>query len=175
MTAVRIALPLARIQTSVPATTTADLTRPIPFPAERGAPLWRERRKRPVVLLFGVPLAFPIVLAAGLEPVGLRLVFAAVAAGMLALLLRARRRSLIETSTVTSRFVTVEQPGGGRVAIPTEAVERVTIQGDSVRIDTARGVLTLGFVRRQRRLIRVLEQVAPGVTVDRDVTAFCPT
>lgn len=158
----------------MPATTTAELTRSIPFPDDMGAAVWREQRKLPVVLLF-VPAGFLIVLAAALQPIGLRLVFAAAAAGVLAMLLRARRRSLIETYTVTSQFVTVEQPGGGRVAIPTDAVERVTIQGDKVRIDTEIGVLTLGFVRRQRRLIRALEQVAPRVTVDRDVTAFCPT
>jgi hypothetical protein len=91
------------------------------------------------------------------------------------LLVRARRRALIETFTVTERFVTVVQPGGGRVALPTAAITALTLKGDKVRLDSTLGVVTFGFVRRQKALVRALQHVCPALHVDRDMAAFCPT
>jgi len=92
-----------------------------------------------------------------------------------ALGVRAHRRGLIETFALSERFLTVVQPGGGRVAVPLSAIDRVTLAGDRVRVDASVGTLTLGFVRRQRALVRALESRAPGVVIERDLTAYCRT
>jgi hypothetical protein len=155
--------------------TTAHLTTPIEFPREIGDPIWRERRSVPVLVLYGLPVAALVAIAVVVDALAVRLLFAAAAVGVLSLLARARRTSLIETYTVSAQFVTVEQRAGGRVAVRTAALEHITLLGDRVRIEGSGGVLTLGFVRRQRALVRALEQVAPGITVDRDVMAFAPT
>jgi hypothetical protein len=92
-----------------------------------------------------------------------------------ALLLRARRRALIETYTLSEQFLAIEQRDGGRVAIPTATLTRVTLAGDSVVLESRVGVIRLGFVARQRALVQALGRVAPGVPVERDVTAYCRT
>jgi hypothetical protein len=55
------------------------------------------------------------------------------------------------------------------------SIERVTLVGDRVRIEAAVGTLTLGFVGRQRALARALKQMIPGLAVERDAAALCPT
>ena len=82
---------------------------------------------------------------------------------------------MIETLTLSARFVTVEQPGGGRVALPTEALTAVVLKGDKVRLESTSGVMTLGFVRKQKAFIRALQEVAPTIRVDRETEAFCST
>lgn len=159
----------------MPRLTTAELSTPLAFPDEPGAALWREERRMPVLVLFAVPLA---VLLAGVvvvqaPVVRLALVAAAVLVGWL--LIRARRGSLIETFAVSDRYVTVVQPGGGRVALPVASLTHVTIQADRVRLESTEGVVTLGFVRRRKALAETLEAVAPAAPVDWDGAAFCPT
>jgi hypothetical protein len=122
-----------------------------------------------------VPAAFLAVLAVAVRPPAAQLALAVAAVAMVALLLRARRRALIETYTLSERFVAVEQRDGGRVAIPTEWLTRVTLAGDSVVLESSVGVMRLGFVGRQRALVKALSRVAPDVPVERDVTAFCRT
>jgi hypothetical protein len=158
----------------MPSPSTAELMRAIAFPQSIGEPVWRERRTFPVTPLFGVPAAFLGVATVSVRPVGLQVVLGVAATVALVLLLRARRRGLIETYTVSAGFVAIEQPAGGRVAIPTDSLTSVTLQGDKVRLEGGGGVLTLGFVRRQRGLLRALERVAAGVRVERDMTVFCP-
>lgn len=159
----------------MPAPSTAELSRPVAFPAQIGEPLWQERRRFPVAAAYGAPAAFLAVLAVAVRPPAghLALALAAIVAG--GLFLRARRRALIETYTLSERFVTIEQRSGGRVAIPTGTLTRVTLAGDSVVLESSVGVLRLGFVGRQRALVDALERVAPHVPVERDVAAFCPT
>jgi hypothetical protein len=159
----------------MPGQSTAELTREIPFPDELGEPVWQQRRSFPVSTLYGVPAGFALVGAIAVRSLALHVVLGAVAVIAVWLLVRARRRALIETYTVTERFVAVVQPGGGRVAIETERLTGVTIAGDKVRLESHDGVLVLGFVRRQRSLLRALERVAPGLGFQRDVTAYCPT
>jgi hypothetical protein len=159
----------------MPAPSTAELRAPVAFPREIGEAVWQERRTFPVATAYGVPVAFLVVLAAVVRPLALHVVLAAATVAMVLLLVRARRRAVIETYTVSERFVAIEQPGGGRVAIPTEALTRVTLEGDSVRLESTVGVVTLGFVGRRRALLRALSRVAPDVPVERDMTAFCPT
>ena len=159
----------------MPTPSTAELTRPIAFPQELGEPLWQERRSFPVGAVYGVPAAFLGALALGVRPLAAHAVLAAATVAMICLLVRARRRALIETYTVSDRFVAIEQPGGGRVAIPTETLTRVTLRGDTVRLESTAGVVTLGFVSRRRALLRALRRVAPGVRVEDDIAAFCPT
>jgi hypothetical protein len=154
---------------------TAELTAEIAFPEAIGAPVWLERRMFPVTPLLGVPAAFLGVVAIAVRPVGVQIILGLAAVVALVLLVRARRGRLIETYTVSQGFVAIEQPGGGRVAIPTASLTGVTLLGDKVRLESSVGALTLGFVRRQRTLVRALERVAPGLRVERDLTAFCPT
>ncbi len=159
----------------MPTSSTAQLRDPIRFPDEIGEPIWQERRTFPVALLYGVPAAFLAVGAIAARPLALQLLLGAATVVALWLAVRARERALIETYTVSERFVAIDQLGGGRVAIATERLTGVTFAGDAVRLDSRDGVLTLGFVRRQRRLLRALERVAPGLDVVHDMTAFCPT
>jgi hypothetical protein len=159
----------------VPASTTAELVRSVAFPSEIGEPVWRERRSFPVAATYGVPAAFLVVLAIAVQPPAAHIALGTAAVAMVALLVRARRRALIETYTLSERFVTVEQPGGGRVAIPTETLTSVTLAGDRVHLHSTLGVLTLGHVARQRALANALRRIAPDVRVERDMTAFCPT
>jgi hypothetical protein len=158
----------------MPAATTAELIHPVAFPAEIGEPVWQERRSFPVGAVYGVPAAFLAVFAVAVRPLAAHVLLAVGTAAMVAVLLRARRRALIETYTLTERFVTIEQrEGGGRVAIPTGALTRVTLVGDSVVMESTDGMLRLGFVARQRALVTALGRVAPHVAVERDVAAFC--
>jgi hypothetical protein len=159
----------------MPAPSTAELKRPLAFPTQIGEPLWQERRRFPVAAAYGVPAAFLAVLAVSVRPPAAHAALAVAAVVTVALLLRARRRALIETYTVSERFIAIEQPGGGRVAIPTETLTTVTLAGDSVVLESSAGVLRLGFVARQHALVNALSHVAPDVPVERDVTAFCPT
>jgi hypothetical protein len=157
----------------MPAATTAELRHPVAFPAEIGEPVWRERRSFPVAAVYGVPAAFLAVFAVAVRPLAAHAALAVATAAMVAVLLRARRRALIETYTLTDRFVAIEQRAGGRVAIPTGALTRVTLTGDSVVMESTDGVIRMGFVARQRALVNALGRVAPHVQVERDVTAFC--
>jgi hypothetical protein len=70
---------------------------------------------------------------------------------------------VIETYTLSERFTAIEQPGGGRVAIPTETLTSVTLAGDSVHLHSTLGALTLGHVARQRHLVKALGRSAPDV------------
>jgi hypothetical protein len=159
----------------MPASSTAELSRAVAFPSEIGEPIWRERRCLPVAAIYGVPAAFLVVLAIAVRPWAAHVALAAAALAMVALLVRARRRALIETYTLSERFLAVEQPGGGRVAIPTGTLTSVTLAGDSVHLHSTIGVVTLGCVARQRALVKALGRIAPEVRVERDMTAFCPT
>jgi hypothetical protein len=159
----------------MPAPSTAQLSSPVVFPTEIGEPVWQERRRRPVEALYGVPTVFLAVLAVTVRPLAAHVVLAAATVAMLVVFLRARRRSLIETYTLSGRFVAIEQVGGKRVAIPSETMTRITLAGDSVRVESTAGVITLGFVARRRALLRALRRVAPDVPVERDLTVFCPT
>jgi hypothetical protein len=159
----------------MPAASTAELSRPVAFPEEIGAPVWQERRRFPVATVYGVPAVFLAGLAVAARSPAAHAALAVAAGVAVALLLRARRRALIETYTLSERFIAVEQPDGGRAAIPVEALTRVTLAGDSVVLESRVGVITLGFVGRRRALLRALSSVAPDVPVERDVTAFCPT
>ena len=159
----------------MPAPSTAELSRPIAFPTQIGEALWQERRRFPVAAVYGVPAAFLAVLAVAVRPPAAHAALAVAAAATVVLLVRARRRALIETYTLSERFVTIEQRGGGRVAIPTATLTRVTLAGDSVILESTVGVIKLGFVGRQRALVKELKRVAPDVGVERDVVAFCPT
>jgi hypothetical protein len=159
----------------MPGLTTAELTAPIAFPDDPGAPLWREERRVPVLALFGVPLAFVLVAVVVVDSLVGRVALAVVAAVLGWLLIRARRTSLIETFAVSDRYVTVEQRTGGRVALPVSTLTGVTVRGDRVRLESTAGVVTLGFVRHRKNLVRALENVAPAVPLDWDATAFCPT
>lgn len=159
----------------MPSATTAEITTPIAFPDEPGEPIWIEERRVPVATLFGVPLVFTVVAAVVVDPLVGKAVLAAAAVALGGLLLRARRSALIETFALSESWLTVEQRRGGRVALPVSALTDVTVTGDRVRLESSVGVLTLGFVGRQRAFVRALEQVAPTARFDRDVTAFCPT
>jgi hypothetical protein len=159
----------------MPTVSTAQLTHEIPFPDEIGEPVWQERRTFPVATLYGVPTAFVAVGAIAVRPVALHLALGAATVVAIWLSVRARGRAVIETYTLTDRFVAVVQPGGGQVAIATERLTGVTIAGDAVRLESRDGVLILGFVSRKRRLLRALEHVAPGLRFERDMTAYCPT
>ncbi len=159
----------------MPRPTTAQLTTTVPFPDDPGEPLWSERRTVPVGALYGVPLAFLVVLSIAVGPWWARGLFVAAAAAIAVLLVRARRRSLIETFAVSERYLSVVQPDGGRVAVPVDAIRSVTLQGDQVQVEASSGVITLGFVRRQRALVAVLRRVCPSAAVDRQMDAFCRT
>jgi len=159
----------------MPTSSTAHLTRAIRFPDELDEPIWRERRTFPLVTVLGTPLAFLAVGAIAVRPLVLQLALGAATMVALWLLYRARDRAVLETYTVTERFVAIEQTRGGRVAIPTERLTGVTLAGDEVRLESRDGVVTLAFVRRQRGLLRALERVAPGMRVEHEMGALCPT
>jgi hypothetical protein len=159
----------------MPSPSKAQMTSAIGFPEDPGDPFWEERRRFPVVTLLGAPAAFLMIAAVTVRPLALHVIIGAAAVIAVSLILRARRRALIETYAVSERFVTIEQPGGARAAVDIQRLTGVTIAGDRVRLDSLDGTLTLGFVRSQRRLERALAQVAPRVRVERDLTAFRPT
>ena len=129
----------------------------------------------PLVAFYGVPIVFLLVGAITLQVVVLRIGLVLLASGVAWMLVRARRTCLIETLTLSAHFVTVEQPGGGRVALPTEALTAVVLKGDKIRLESTLGVVTLGFVRRQKAFVRALQEVAPTIRVDRGMEAFCST
>ena len=159
----------------MPASSTAELSRPVAFPSEIGEPIWRERRSFPVAAVCGVPAAFLVVLAITVRPLAAHVALGVAAVAMVAVLVCARGRALIETYTLSEEFLAVEQPGGGRVAIPTGTLTSVTLAGDSVHLHSTLGMITLGCVARQRALVKALGHVAPDVRVGRDMDAFCPT
>jgi hypothetical protein len=159
----------------MPAASSAELRRPVVFPEEIGEPVWQERRTFPVATVYGVPATFLAVLAVAARPLAAHVALAVAAAAAVGMLVRARRRALIETYTLSERYVAAEQPGGGRVAVPIETLTGVTLAGDSVLVHSTLGTLRLGFVARQRAFVRALGRVAPAVPVERDMTAFCPT
>lgn len=159
----------------MPTASSAQLARVIPFPDELGKAMWRETRSFPVMVVGGPVVALLVVGAIGVRPLALQVALGAAAILAVWLLVRARERAVIETYTVTERFVAVEQRGGGRVAIPTERLTGVTIVGDRVRLSTRDGVVTLGFVSRRRALRRALERVAPSVRVGEEFVPLCPT
>jgi hypothetical protein len=159
----------------MPTQSTADLTQAIPFPDDIGEPVWRETRRLPVTIV-GVPaVAFLVAGAIGVRPLVLHVVLGVAAIVVVWLVVRARERSVIETYTVSDRFVTIEQRRGGRAAIPTDQLTGVTISGDKVLLDSRDGVLTLGFVSRRRALVRALERVAPGLRIGEEFDPLCPT
>jgi hypothetical protein len=159
----------------MPTPSSAQLTRAIPFPDDLGPPVWRETRSFPVMTV-GVPaLAFLAIGAIAVRLLALHLLLGAATVVALWLLVRARERAVIETYTVSARFVAVEQRRGGRVAIPTQRLTGVTIAGDTVRLSSADGVVTLGFVSRRRALLRALERVAPGLRIGERIDPLCPT
>jgi hypothetical protein len=159
----------------MPTPSSAQLARVMPFPEELGEAVWRETRSFPIMTVGGPVVALLVVGAIAVRPLALHVLLAAAAIVLLSLLVRARERAVIETYTVTERFVAVEQRGGGRVAVPTERLTRVTIAGDRVRLVTPDGVLTLGFVSRRRALRRALERVAPGLRIGEEFDPLCPT
>jgi len=174
----RYAIGLARVVhfgEVMPAATTFEASAEVAFPEDAGAPVWSERRTLPVAAFYGVPAAFLGFGAVAASNDLARLSLGLLMLVVVALGIRAHRRALIETFELSDDFLTVVQPGGGRVAVPVSSIDRVTVAGDRVRVDASVGTLTLGFVRRQKALIRALEQRAPGAVIDRDITAFCPT
>ena len=159
----------------MPTASSAQLTQTIPVPDDIGEPVWRETRRLPVTIV-GVPvIAFLVAGAIGVRALALHVVLGAAAILVAWLVVRAREASVIETYTVSDCFVTVEQRGGGRAAIPTEHLTGVTISGDTVRLDSRDGALTLGFVSRRRALVRALERVAPGLRIGEEFDPLCPT
>jgi hypothetical protein len=159
----------------MPTASSAQLARVIPFPDDLGEAMWRETRSFPVMVVGGPVVALLVVGAIGVRPLALHLLLGAAAILGVWLLVRARERAVIETYTVTERFVAVEQRRGGRVAIPTERLTGATIAGDRVRLTTCDGVVTLGFVSRRRGLRRALERVAPGLRIGEEFDPLCPT
>ena len=151
------------------------MTESVPFPDDPGEPVWQERRTVPIFAFYGVPFVFLVAGAIGFDQPALRIGSALLALVTLWRLRVAHRRSLIETYAVSDRFLTIVQPGGGRVALPVNTVRRVTANGSKVRIEATGGVLTLGFVRGQKKLFRALERVAPASVVDREIPNYCPT
>ena len=171
----RIDCPVSRIERAMPVPTTAELTALVAFPSDSRVPLWQERRTVPLAAFYGVPIVFLLVGAITVQVVALRIGLVVVASGVAWMLVRARQTCLIETLTLSAHFVTVEQPGGGRVALPTEALTAVVVKGDKIRLESTLGVVTLGFVRRQKAFVRALQEVAPTIRVGRDMEAFCST
>jgi hypothetical protein len=159
----------------VPSPSTAELVRPLAFPDDLGAPLWQERRAFPVAAVFGVPAAFLVVAAILAGPLVLHIAFGLAALAAVLLVFERRRHALIETLTVTERYVAIEQPGGGRVAVPVAALTTVTVRGDHVRFDSTEGVVDFAYVRRKRTLLRALERAAPGLAFDRAAATMCLT
>jgi hypothetical protein len=158
----------------MPAASTAEPTAAMPLPDDLGEPIWSERRTFPLTL-FTAPLAFLAIGAIAAGPLALKLSLAAAAVGAAWLLHHNRARTVLETYTLSERFVAVESAAGSRIAIPTQHLSRVTVAGDKVRLEGRDGVVTLAFVRRQRRLLRALERVAPGVPVEHEFRPLCPT
>ena len=159
----------------MPTASSAQLTRAIPFPEEIGEPVWRETRSFPVMTVAGPVVALLAIGAIAVRPLALHLLLAVAAVVVLWLFVRARESAVIETYTVSERFVAIEQRRGGRVAIPTEQITGATIAGDMIRLNSRDGVITLGFVRRRRALLRALERVAPGLRVGEEIDPLCPT
>ncbi len=155
--------------------TSAEIAEPVPFPDDPGAPVWQERRTVPIFAFYGLPAVFLAAGAVGFDPWALRIACGVLVLVMLWRLRVAHRRSLIETYAVSDRFLTVVQPGGGRVALPVDTLRRVTAKGPKVRIEATGGVLTLGFVRGQKKMFRALDRVAPASVVDREIPNYCPT
>ena len=159
----------------MPRPTSAELVDPIAFPADLGTALWRERRTYPLGALVGVPAAVLVILAFAVAPWPARALCALGAAAILAAAWLRRDRALIETYTVTASYVAIEQPRGGRVAVPLDTLTGVTVEGDHVRLEGTAGVLVLGFVRRRKALIRALETARPALPVGTRLDAFCRT
>jgi hypothetical protein len=159
----------------MPRATSADLYEPLAFPTELGPAVWRERRTYPLASLVGVPATFLAVLAVVTSAPALRVLFGAAFLALVVVTWRRRDRALIETYTVTDTYVAVEQARGGRVAMPIDTLTGVMVEGDRVRITGTAGVLVLGFVRRRKALVKVLQTARPTLAVGTKIDAFCPT
>jgi hypothetical protein len=159
----------------MPAASSAELTRVVPFPDDVGEPLWRETRAFPLLATGGPVVTFLAIGAFAVRPLVLHVLLAAAAIAVLSLCLRAADAAVIETYTVSERFVAIEQRRGGRVAVPIERLIGATVAGDTVRLHSRDGVVTLGFVRRRRALLRALEAVAPGLRIAEQLDPLCPT
>jgi len=159
----------------MPSLSTAELTRPVAVPDDLGQPVWSERRTFPVVAAFGVPAVFLFVGAVALQQVVVRAVLAACGVALVIVAYRRRAKAVIETYTLTERYVGVEQPGGGKAALPVASLTRVVLNGDRVLLEGDGGVVTFGFVRRQRALVRALQQLAPNIAIDTQIGAACRT
>src|SRR5262249_6624448 len=93
----------------MPTASSAQLARVIPFPDELGEGMWRETRSFPVMVVGGPVVALLVVGAIGVRSVALHPLLGVAAILAVWLLMRARERAMIETYTVTERFVAVEQ------------------------------------------------------------------
>jgi len=153
----------------------AELTRPVAVADDRGREVFAETRTFPMVALFGVPAASLIVLSIAVAQPALRILFAAAACGILVAGYRRRDARVIEKYTVTTRYVMIEQPGGRQAAVPTDSIRSIEVRGDRVRVESDAGVLTLGFVRHKRALLRALSSVVPAVAVTTRGDPMCRT
>lgn len=159
----------------MPTLSRAEIATSAPYPEDVGEVIWEEHRRVPFVAFFGAPAAILAVIAIGIDDAALRIGAVVLALGFLVLLWRTRGGSLIETYALTDRYMTVVQPSGGRVALPLDTIERITLHGDEVRFDASIGTVTLGYVHRQRRLVQALERLVPAALVDRSMPAYCST
>jgi hypothetical protein len=159
----------------MPSPSTAELVGPVTFPDDLGAPVFQERRTFPVAAVFGVPAAFLVVAALAVDGAVAHVVLGLAAIAAVAVVVERRRHALIETYVVTASHIAILQPGGGRVAIPVAGLTSVHSQARRVRLEGADGVMTLGYVRRRRALLRTLTQVAPQLRYEPDVDTMCLT
>ena len=142
----------------------------------REAVAWRERRTRPMLALYGVPTVFLAAMTFGIQQqLALQILCGAGAVVLAVLGYRAWPKAVIETYSVSEQAVTVERPGEPAVSVPLSSVRQVTVRGDKVEFDTDHGQLTMGFVRKQRRLLQTLERVAPEVVINTKLDAVCRT
>jgi hypothetical protein len=122
-----------------------------------------------------VPAVMMIVVGFSVPQLALRVVLVLAGVGVAVVGYRRRHSRVIETYTVTTRYVLIEQPGGRRAAVTTDSIRGVEMRGDRVRVDTDDGALTLGFVRRKRALMRALTSVHPTLAVTTSGDPLCKT
>jgi hypothetical protein len=154
---------------------TAELTRDVPVAQDRGPVVFTETRAVPIVAFFGAPAVMLLVVSVAVPHLALRVICGLLGVVLAVVGYRRRRSSVIETYTVTTQYVMIEQPSGHRAAVTTDSIRGVETHGDRVRLDTDDGVLTLGFVRRKRALMEALTKVHPTLVATTRGDPLCKT
>lgn len=127
--------------------------------------LYRHRRRMPLLAL-GVGAAIVLLLTAWNAPeTGPAIAMVALAVVSATLGVVAHRRVWTEDHLITDAAVILERPDGSGASIPLTRLQSATAKGSSVRfVRDDGGILDFNATASPRRVLQILEDVAPWAT-----------